>query len=180
VLAVYAATRRAIERARKGDGPTLIEADTMRMRGHAEHDDMKYVPKQHARGVGAKDPIARYEAHLVSAGAARPSSTRSRPLERELEQELPAAEGSPFPDRLGPVARLRRPRDAAPTPRSSRVGGARAPLMPSLTYLEAIRLAMLEEMQTDERVFVIGEDVGSYGGAFRVTQGFLERSASGA
>jgi len=46
--------------------------------------------------------------------------------------------------------------------------------MPALTYLEAIRLAMLEEMQKDERVFVIGEDVGSYGGAFRVTQGFLE------
>lgn len=46
--------------------------------------------------------------------------------------------------------------------------------MPVVTYLEAIRLAMLEEMQKDERVFVIGEDVGSYGGAFRVTQGFLD------
>jgi pyruvate/2-oxoglutarate/acetoin dehydrogenase E1 component len=47
--------------------------------------------------------------------------------------------------------------------------------MPALTYLEAIRLAMLEEMEKDERVFVIGEDVGTYGGAFRVTQGFLEK-----
>ena len=46
--------------------------------------------------------------------------------------------------------------------------------MPELTYLEAIRLAMYEEMQRDPRVFVIGEDVGTYGGAFRVTQGFLE------
>jgi len=46
--------------------------------------------------------------------------------------------------------------------------------MPVVTYLEAIRLAMLEEMQKDERVFVIGQDVGTYGGAFRVTQGFLE------
>lgn len=47
--------------------------------------------------------------------------------------------------------------------------------MPAVTYLEAIRLAMLEEMEKDARVFVIGEDVGTYGGAFRVTQGFLER-----
>ncbi|HET7291074.1 MAG TPA: alpha-ketoacid dehydrogenase subunit beta [Vicinamibacteria bacterium] len=47
--------------------------------------------------------------------------------------------------------------------------------MAALTYLEAIRLAMLEEMDKDPRVFVIGEDVGTYGGAFRVTQGFLER-----
>jgi 2-oxoisovalerate dehydrogenase E1 component beta subunit len=47
--------------------------------------------------------------------------------------------------------------------------------MPAVTYLEAIRLAMLEEMERDPRVFVIGEDVGTYGGAFRVTAGFLER-----
>jgi 2-oxoisovalerate dehydrogenase E1 component beta subunit len=48
-------------------------------------------------------------------------------------------------------------------------------LMALLTYVEAIRLAMLEEMERDERVFVIGEDVGIYGGAFRATQGFLEK-----
>jgi 2-oxoisovalerate dehydrogenase E1 component beta subunit len=47
--------------------------------------------------------------------------------------------------------------------------------MPVLSYLEAIRLAMLEEMERDERVFVLGQDVGVMGGAFRVTQGFLER-----
>jgi 2-oxoisovalerate dehydrogenase E1 component beta subunit len=47
--------------------------------------------------------------------------------------------------------------------------------MPVVTYLEAIRLAMFEEMERDPRVFVIGEDVGTYGGAFRVTAGFLER-----
>ncbi len=47
--------------------------------------------------------------------------------------------------------------------------------MALLSYLEAIRLAMLEEMERDERVFVIGEDVGIYGGAFRATQGFLEK-----
>ena len=47
--------------------------------------------------------------------------------------------------------------------------------MALVTYLEAIRLAMLEEMDKDPRVFVLGEDVGAYGGAFRVTAGFLER-----
>ena len=44
-----------------------------------------------------------------------------------------------------------------------------------LTYLEAIRQAMDEEMTRDPRVFILGEDVGAYGGAFRVTQGFLEK-----
>ena len=46
--------------------------------------------------------------------------------------------------------------------------------MALLTYIEAVRLAMLEEMERDQRVFVLGEDVGIYGGAFRATQGFLE------
>ena len=47
--------------------------------------------------------------------------------------------------------------------------------MATLTYLEAIRQAMEEEMSRDSRVFILGEDVGRYGGAFRVTQGFLEK-----
>lgn len=99
VLAVYETTRRAIARARRGDGPTLIEADTMRMRGHAEHDDMKYVPKQMLEEWAAKDPIARYEAHLLSAGAsALELQAVAARLERELLEELAAAEASPFPD----------------------------------------------------------------------------------
>jgi 2-oxoisovalerate dehydrogenase E1 component beta subunit len=47
--------------------------------------------------------------------------------------------------------------------------------MPVITYLEAIRQALFEEMARDERVFVIGEDVGAYGGAFKVTEGLLEK-----
>lgn len=47
--------------------------------------------------------------------------------------------------------------------------------MAVLTYLEAIRQAMEQEMERDRRVFILGEDVGNYGGAFRVTQGFLEK-----
>lgn len=47
--------------------------------------------------------------------------------------------------------------------------------MAILTYLEAIRQAMEQEMTRDQRVFILGEDVGTYGGAFRVTQGFLEQ-----
>jgi pyruvate/2-oxoglutarate/acetoin dehydrogenase E1 component len=51
--------------------------------------------------------------------------------------------------------------------------------MAVLTYIEALREAMLQEMENDSRVFVIGEDVGIYGGAFRATQGFLEKFGEG-
>src|SRR4029453_1838400 len=73
VLAVYEVTRQAIARARAGEGPTLIEADTMRMRGHAEHDDMKYVPREQVEAWAQKDPIARFERHLLGTGAGGPA-----------------------------------------------------------------------------------------------------------
>src|SRR5260221_8253612 len=49
-------------------------------------------------------------------------------------------------------------------------------LMPEVTFLEALRQGMWEEMERDERVFILGEDVGAYGGAFKVTEGFAKRS----
>jgi 2-oxoisovalerate dehydrogenase E1 component beta subunit len=47
--------------------------------------------------------------------------------------------------------------------------------MPEVTFLEALRQGLWEEMERDERVFILGEDVGSYGGAFKVTDGFSKR-----
>jgi len=46
--------------------------------------------------------------------------------------------------------------------------------MPEVTYLEALRQGLREELQRDERVFILGEDIGRYGGAFKVTEGFLD------
>ena len=51
--------------------------------------------------------------------------------------------------------------------------------MPEVTYLEALREGLREEMLKDERVFILGEDVGKYGGAFKVTEGFIEQFGAG-
>ena len=68
VEAVFEAARAARERALAGDGPTLIEAVTMRMHGHAAHDDMKYVPKEQVEEWRKRDPIERQEARLRELG----------------------------------------------------------------------------------------------------------------
>ena len=52
---------------------------------------------------------------------------------------------------------------------------ATLPVMPTVTYLEAIRQGIWEEMERDPSVFCIGEDIGIYGGAFKVTDGFIDR-----
>jgi TPP-dependent pyruvate/acetoin dehydrogenase alpha subunit len=66
--AVFEATRAARERALEGGGPTLIEAVTMRMHGHAAHDDMKYVPREQVEEWRRKDPIDRQAARVAELG----------------------------------------------------------------------------------------------------------------
>ena len=68
VEAMFEATRVARERAINGGGPTLIEAVTMRMHGHAAHDDMKYVPKEQVEEWKQRDPIDRQEQRLAELG----------------------------------------------------------------------------------------------------------------
>jgi pyruvate dehydrogenase E1 component alpha subunit len=99
VLAVCQATREAIERARRGEGPSLIECKTFRMTGHSAHDDMKYVPPDLLKEWEAKDPILRLENHLLENGIA--SEMEMREVEgratRETDEGLALAEKDPFP-----------------------------------------------------------------------------------
>lgn len=100
VEAVYAATHEAIERARAGGGPTLIEAKTMRMMGHAIHDGAEYVPRALLAEWEAKDPVARFEARLLERGVADPDELEEirHRAATEVESAIDFAEASPLPD----------------------------------------------------------------------------------
>jgi pyruvate dehydrogenase E1 component alpha subunit/2-oxoisovalerate dehydrogenase E1 component alpha subunit len=99
VLAVYDATRTAIQRARQGLGPSLIEALTMRMKGHAEHDDMKYVPQEQVEMWAKRDPIGLFEQFLLRQGVpGRDLEAIAQRIEEELVTELASAEASPMPN----------------------------------------------------------------------------------
>jgi TPP-dependent pyruvate/acetoin dehydrogenase alpha subunit len=65
VLKIYKETKNAVERAREGEGPTLIESVTMRMHGHSAHDDASYVPKEMLEIWKKRDPIQRFEKKLI-------------------------------------------------------------------------------------------------------------------
>jgi TPP-dependent pyruvate/acetoin dehydrogenase alpha subunit len=99
VLAVYEVTRRSVERARAGEGPTLIEAHTMRMQGHAAHDDFKYVPRELLADWEKKDPIDRFERYLLEQGTVSRDEMESigRELNAFLDEEVEFARSSPFP-----------------------------------------------------------------------------------
>jgi TPP-dependent pyruvate/acetoin dehydrogenase alpha subunit len=98
---VYDATHQACERARRGEGPTLIEAKMMRMKGHAIHDAAQYVPKELFEYWRARDPILRFENYLVNVKrwlSAQEHSKLVDGVESELEAEREAAVASAMPD----------------------------------------------------------------------------------
>jgi TPP-dependent pyruvate/acetoin dehydrogenase alpha subunit len=96
VEAMFSATFDARARALAGDGPSLIEAVTMRMHGHAAHDDMKYVPKEQVEEWRKRDPIERQEGRLRALGV-DVESLRSSVTE-EIEAATEEALASPMPD----------------------------------------------------------------------------------
>ena len=132
VLAVYRETKRAIEKAREGGGPTLIESVTLRMEGHAVHDDASYVPKEMFEEWAKRDPIERYrdwlrdERRLHGRRGGRDHGRR----------EAAAQRGHPAGRRVAAARRLHadrgRLRDAG--------GAGHSPpqVMAELTYLQAI------------------------------------------
>jgi TPP-dependent pyruvate/acetoin dehydrogenase alpha subunit len=96
VEAMFEATRVARERALAGDGPTLIEAVTMRMHGHAAHDDMKYVPKEQVEEWRKRDPIERQEARVREAGGDVDALRES--VRAEIDAATEEALAGPMPD----------------------------------------------------------------------------------
>jgi TPP-dependent pyruvate/acetoin dehydrogenase alpha subunit len=100
VLAVYRESKRAIEKAREGGGPTLIECLTLRMEGHAVHDDASYVPRELLDEWERRDPIQRFHAWLqLNASFSEDEDDQIQSeVKRLLEDAVQRAEASPLPD----------------------------------------------------------------------------------
>lgn len=172
---IAAATGWAAERARAGKGPTLIELVTYRRSGHAHHDDPRFHGMQHRKGYeideererwAAADPIELYREKLRAEGilpegveeAAQRRVDEATERMRNAPWPTPDVSAKVYADRTDPVSE---PKKAATRPAG---------------YDEAVRLAMVELMEADDRVFVLGEDVGGrYDGAFGVTRGLLKQ-----
>ncbi|MGZ4352802.1 MAG: thiamine pyrophosphate-dependent dehydrogenase E1 component subunit alpha, partial [Gaiellaceae bacterium] len=100
VLAVYREARRAIEKARDGGGPTMIECLTLRMEGHAVHDDAFYVPKELFEEWAKRDPIERYRTWLRENAelTEQEEDDISSGVKKLLNEALEKADASPMPD----------------------------------------------------------------------------------
>ncbi len=184
VLAVRDAVRRAVARCRAGEGPVLIEASTYRYYGHSLSDPRnEYRTREEEASWRAVDAIERLKGQLLAGGVADEAALAAvehRVRERNARAAVRAS-GATDP---APADALRflytdgasdvvpsgsgEVRLLAPLPEAKRGPGG------EITYRDALRDALAEEMVRDSRVVFYGEDVADYGGAFKLTKGLLE------
>ncbi|GAA4236166.1 alpha-ketoacid dehydrogenase subunit alpha/beta [Actinomadura meridiana] len=165
VVAVRAAADEAVRRARRGEGPTLLEAVTYRWSGHYEGDPERYRDRAEVEEWKGRDPLVRLRAGMAEGLAEQIDEEVRRSLDDAAAVALddPVAGPEDVPDDVyaEPVA---------PPAGVSVVSGVR-----TIKYREAVAEALAEEMARDKSVVVFGEDVARAGGTFLATRGLLDR-----
>jgi 2-oxoisovalerate dehydrogenase E1 component len=195
VLAVYQATLEAVERARSGEGPTLIEAMTYRYGPHATADDQyRYRSKDEEEAWRERDPIERLRRFLETRGELDEdvvAAVRDDIVSR-VDEALAGIEARPLPGRddavrqafarvpehvIGQLHAMQRAHGEPETGFDPadvwEVGTDEIPegVTESMTMAAALTAALRQALERDERVIVLGEDVGLSGGVFRITEG---------
>jgi 2-oxoisovalerate dehydrogenase E1 component len=170
VWAVYQAARQAVDRARAGEGPTLLECLTYRWRGHMEGEDPGYRDPAEIALWKERDPIPRLAGELVAEGVLTREQVDEirREAETAVQDALAFALDSPEPPPEALTEDVYAPEPAALYRPAPAVPGTR-----EISYARALFEALAEEMRRDERVFLLGEDV-SHGGYFGVTVDLID------
>ena len=202
VLAVYSATREAVDRARRGEGPTLIEAITYRFGPHATADDPSlYRNESEVRAWRARDPLDRMRLYLDSLNLWSDDIDEQVADEAsDMDLALAEIEGREAPPREEAVRHvyarvhealyrqyetaLRREEFGTPGLEPGerwRIGHDPALEGPTAHWnmAEAINASLVEIMDRHPEAIIMGEDVGRTGGVFRITAGLLDRFGAG-
>ncbi|WP_431299254.1 pyruvate dehydrogenase (acetyl-transferring) E1 component subunit alpha [Tabrizicola sp. BL-A-41-H6] len=170
VVAVEAAAHRLVEAIRTAGGPQFLECQTYRTRPHSMFDAEKYRDKAEVAEWRKKSPITRFQGWLLENNLLHQAEVDA--IEAELEAQLRNAVAACEQAPLEPVEDLTRhvvanTRPAPPAP-------AAPSALVNTTYRECCRQAITEALLRDDRVFMMGEDIGAYGGCYAVSLGLLK------
>jgi 2-oxoisovalerate dehydrogenase E1 component len=171
VAEVYTMIKKLAEDIRENPRPILVEAMTFRMRGHEEASGTKYVPKDLMESWAVKDPVLNYENFLLDRGIL------SEPILKELNAKIKKlinegldkafSESSITADSQEELSDLYAPFSQVPISPNS--GNSR-----ELRFVDAISDALKQSMQKFQNLVLMGQDIGTYGGVFKITDGFVE------
>lgn len=171
ILEVYDTMQKYTEDIRKNPRPILIECMTFRMRGHEEASGTKYVPKELFEIWGQKDPVENFENYLVEQGIIDEeygTSYRFK-LKKEIDAAIEIAFGEAdivpnTEEEIKDMYATYEYKEILPSTQNKT----------DKRYLDAISDALRQGMQRHQNFVLMGQDIAEYGGAFKITQGFVE------
>lgn len=171
LLEVYNTITTLNKAIRENPRPVLLECMTFRMRGHEEASGTKYVPKNLFEWWAGKDPVANFEKYLLAEGVLLkdmiPVIRKEFASLIETEIEKAYAETDLVPDVATEVRDMYKPYSfPAVKPEASTVTNKR--------YIDAISDGLKQAMRKHPNLVIMGQDIAEYGGAFKITQGFVE------
>ena len=174
ILEVYNTVKGVREYCIKNQKPYLIECDTFRMRGHEEASGVKYVPKELFELWEQKDPIKNFEQFLVTTNILKEdevvqirASIKDK-IEHDLKQVMETTEFTPSIE--NELADLFAPMEANDIPALETLV---QPAVQHKRFIESISDGMRAAMQRYPEMIIMGQDIAEYGGAFKMTEGFI-------
>lgn len=170
VVATAATMRDAVDHARSGSGPVIVEASTYRWHGHYEGDPQRYRSPEELSAWQARDPLVLHRQRLIEAGIGEVEiETLEQSVADHLDDAVARARTMPAPPAASLFDFVVRERAVLEDPASPPQGE------PNFRTMDAVRTALEEELATDERVFLAGIDIGEGGNVFGLTRGLRER-----
>lgn len=176
ILEVYKTIKEAREYCIKEQKPILIEAMTFRMRGHEEASGVKYVPKELFEEWGKKDPVKNYENFLLKENVIDDNFIAT--LRKEITDEIEAGiqVGFDAPDIVANTAEEVADVYAPHQGRTDDISGMKTTEM---RFIQALSEGLHQAMEKHEKLILMGQDIAEYGGAFKLTDGFVDHFGKG-
>jgi 2-oxoisovalerate dehydrogenase E1 component len=176
ILEVYHTIKDINQSIRENPRPVLLECMTFRMRGHEEASGTKYVPQNLFEWWEGKDPVTNFESYLLSEGVLQPELIPMIKKEMttliESEFEKVYNEADIVPDIETEIWDMYQP---------YQFPAAQPPALPATSkrYIDAISDGLRQAMRKHTNLVIMGQDIAEYGGAFKITQGFVEEFGKG-
>jgi 2-oxoisovalerate dehydrogenase E1 component len=173
ILAVYDTIKGVRDYCITNQKPYLIECMTFRMRGHEEASGTKYIPKELFEEWNKKDPVINYENYLIAEKILDETSVAHirEEIKNKIEQELKigSAEEKIIPDTAEELKDVYADRTTDNGQRSTINRQQSTPIR----FIDAIKEALHQSMQQHDNLILMGQDIAEYGGAFKITEGFV-------
>ncbi len=171
LLTVYDTVKGVREYCLREKKPYLIECMTFRMRGHEEASGTKYVPPEKFEEWGRKDPVRQFESWLLQQGIldAATLEQESQRIKNSIDQALKLV-NEDIPVAFSPEAELEDVYAPVPAQEENIPATER-----EIRFIDAVKEGLRQAMEEESRLVLMGQDIATYGGAFKITEGFLEQ-----